>query len=141
MLFFFYLNFYSPWNYQKTGCLIIWGGMKTIQNSHKTKSETCSIESTKRKKYEFDTNSLEHKNTTAELLPFWQIGIFWERNISSHKHSEKPLICTNIFISFFCTRECWRGHKFQLKVPFISKNFINFLIFIYLLPFCTNFYQ
>ena len=71
---FLFLNFYSPWNYQETVCLIISGGMKTIQNLHKIKSETCWIESPKRKRYEFDTNFLKHKDTTAELLPLWQTG-------------------------------------------------------------------
>ena len=125
LFFFFFLNFYSPWNYQKTDCLFISEGMKTIQNSHKTKNETCWIESPKRKIHEFDTNFLKHNNTTAELLLLWHTGIFWDRNFSSHKNSDKPLISTNIFISFFCTRRCWRGHKFQSKFPFISNNFMN----------------
>ena len=76
---FLFLNFYSPWNYQETVCLIISGGMKTIQNLHKIKSETCWIESQKRKRYEFDTNFLEHKDTNSRasaLMTDWNFLIY-----------------------------------------------------------------
>ena len=50
-------------------------------------------------------------------------------------------VCTDIFITFFYAKGCWRGHKFQVKVLFISKNFMeSFLIFIYFVPFCTKVY-
>ena len=125
--FFFFLNVYSPWNYQKTDCLFISGGMKTIHNSHKTKSETFWIESPKRKRHEFDTNFLVYNNTTVELLPLCQTGIFWDRNFSSQKNLDKPLISTNIFISFFAQGGAGGGINFSqkslLSVTILWKNF------------------
>ena len=107
--------------------------METIQNSQKTKSEICWIESPKRKRYEFDTNFLELNKTTEELLPLWHRLNVFGIEIFFHIKIQANLQFVPIFsYHFFAEGE---------KVPYISKNFMGkFLIFIYFVPFCTNVY-
>ena len=117
------------------------------------------MESLKRKIYKFNPNFFQ--STTVQehnCCPKYDterifLGLF-KINFCSYKNSGKPSTCTNIsdcngtqfrlhqyfqyslrqyFHSIFCAKGCWKGHKFQVKVAFISKNFMNKLLFSYIL--------